>query len=58
MGRVHVYMCMHVYKILSLSHFINPTQYLKEARGLGPGDSSKSWASANAFWEVVRFSIL
>lgn len=61
---VHVYVCVHVcmythvYKILSLSHSIDLTQYLKEARGLDPGDFSKNWAPANAFWEVVLFSIL
>lgn len=53
---VHASMCMPV--ILSLSHFIDLTQYLKEARGLSHGDFSKSWASANAFWEVGCFSVL
>lgn len=51
-------MYMHVHKILNLSHSIDLTQYFKEARGLDPGDFSKSWDPANVFWEVVLFSIL
>lgn len=58
MGHIQTYMCMPAYAILSLSHFINLSQYLKEIRGLSPRDFSKIWTSANAFWEVGRFSIL